>query len=619
MLPYDSKCLTREYKSEKALTQKLCRTGISPRLFGLLVLGFAIAFCGQLAEAQKRLFDDQDKYSRADRLRGSVTPERQWWDLKHYDLSVEVFPKTKSLKGSNLISFTAIKPGQRMQIDLQFPLKITSVKQGETDLKFERGGKGERNVYWVTFDKKIAAGTESSVRVFYEGVPLEAKRPPWSGGVSWRKDDKGAPFIVTTCQGIGASVWWPCKDHGYDEPDNGMAIRITVPQPLVAVSNGRLKDSVHNEQAKTSTYHWEVVNPINSYCVNMNIGNYVSFSETFEGEGGDLDVEYWVLDHQRETAKKHFKEVPRTLKAFEHWFGKYPFYEDSYKLVVVPYLGMEHQSSIAYGNGFQNGYLGSDLSGTGVGMKFDFIIVHESGHEWFGNNISMKDSADMWIHESFTNYSENLFVEYHFSKEEAEDYVIGCRKLVRNDRPIVGAYNVNQEGSGDMYYKGGNMIHTIRHVINDDKKWRSILRGMNEKFWHRAVDSAEIEAYLNEESGIDLSKLFDQYLRATKIPKLNYQVKGDTLEYQFADVVEEFSIPIKVSIDGEEVWLKPTTEKQTLKRPREIESFEVDRNFYIVSVSVGAQPARAEQENAEKQKSDKPDQKRKTVPSGGSF
>ena len=556
----------------------------------LLSIGIGIPTA---AEAQKHLFDAQKKFSRADRLRGSITPQRQWWDLKHYDLAVEVFPESKSLKGSNLISFTAVKAGQRMQIDLQKPLEITSVKHGDSELKFERGSEEEPNVYWISFDEEIAVGTEASIRISYQGKPVVAKKPPWGGGVTWQKDDKGNPFIATACQGIGASVWWPCKDHGYDEPDNGMAIRVTVPETLVAVSNGRLKDTTHNAEEKTKTFHWEVLNPINNYGVNMNIGNYVSFSEVFAGEGGDLDVEYWVLDHQRETAKRHFKEVPRTLKAFEHWFGKYPFYEDSYKLVVVPYLGMEHQSSVTYGNGFKNGYLGSDLSDTGVGLKFDFIIVHESGHEWFGNNISMKDSADMWIHESFTNYSENLFVEYHFSKQEAQDYVIGCRKRVKNESPIIGVYNVNNEGSGDMYYKGGNMLHTIRHVINDDKKWRSMLRGMNKKFWHQTVDSAQIESYISKESGIDFSKLFDQYLRGTKIPTFSYQIDGDSLEYRFADVVEGFSIPIKVSIDGDEVWLKPTTSKQTLKRPGKIESFEVDRNFYVNSVAEGddLQPA----------------------------
>ena len=255
---------------------------------------------------------------------------------------------------------------------------------------------------------------------------------------------------------------------------------------------------------------------------------------------------------------------------------------------------MEHQSSVTYGNGFRNGYSGRDLSGTGVGLKFDFIIVHESGHEWFGNNISMKDSADMWIHEGFTNYSENLFVEYHFSKKEAEDYVIGCRKLVKNDRPIIGVYNVNREGSGDMYYKGGNMLHTIRHIVNDDKKWRSMLRKMNQKYWHQCVDSAEVEAFLSQESGVDLSKLFDQYLRGTKIPKLNYRLDGAAVEYSFADVVEGFSIPIKVLIDDQEVWLKPSVEPQTLIRSQEIKSFVVDRNFYIDVVSANDDSLSAE-------------------------
>ena len=316
----------------------------------------------------------------------------------------------------------------------------------------------------------------------------------------------------------------------------------------------------------------------------MNIGNYVSFSETFSGEGGDLDVDYWVLDHQRETAKKHFKEAPRTLRAFEHWFGQYPFYEDSYKLVVVPYLGMEHQSSVTYGNGFKNGYRGRDLSATGVGLKFDFIIVHESGHEWFGNNISMKDAADMWIHESFTNYSENLFVEYHFTEKEAQDYVLGCRKLVKNDRPIIGEYNVNGRGSsGDMYYKGGNMLHAIRHTINDDNKWRSILRGLNKKFWHQTVGTNEIESYISQESGIDFDLFFDQYLRTTKIPVLNYQVDGNRLDYQYQNVVPGYDYPLRVQINGEVVSIKPTEELQTLLRDEAIETFEVDRNFFVNS------------------------------------
>ncbi len=497
----------------------------------------------------------------------------------HYDLAITVDPESQTLVGTNRIAFTVLKPGQKMQIDLQKPLEITSIKRGTTELTFQRDG----NVYWIEFPEELATGTETSIDIAYKGKPKVAVRPPWDGGIDWGKDENGNHFIATACQGIGASVWWPLKDHGYDEPDQGMAIRVTVPENLVAVANGRLEKTDHNQAQKLKTYHWKVTNPINSYGVNMNIGNYVNFTETFEGEGGPLDVSYWVLNHQRKTAEKHFQEVPRTLKAFEHWFGKYPFYEDSYKLVVVPYLGMEHQSSVTYGNGFQNGYRGRDLSETGVGLKFDFIIVHESGHEWFGNNVSMKDAADMWIHESFTNYSENLFVEYHFTKQEGHDYVIGCRKLIQNDKPIIGPYNVNGRGSsGDMYYKGGNMLHTMRHIVNDDEKWRSVLRGINENFWHKTITTAEIEGYLSKQSGVDFSKFFEQYLRTTKIPVLSYQIKGNSLTYHFENVVAEFSVPVKIRLNGsQEVWLTPTEKPQTLTNDSDIRKFELDRNFYM--------------------------------------
>lgn len=517
---------------------------------------------------------------RAVELRGTVTAERAWWDLRRYDLKIKVDPEAKTIEGTNEITFVPVSPGRRLQIDLQAPLKIEWVKTGEKVLDFVQEG----NAYFVEFEKELTVGKASSVVVKYSGQPIVAKNPPWSGGVSWQKDEKGNHFIATSCQGIGASVWWPNKDHGYDEPDQGMSIQITVPENLVAVSNGRLKERSHNQTSKTRTFLWEVTNPINNYGVNMNIGNYVNFSETFSGEGGDLDVDYWVLDHQRETAKKHFKEAPRTLRAFEHWFGQYPFYEDSYKLVVVPYLGMEHQSSVTYGNGFKNGYRGRDLSATGVGLKFDFIIVHESGHEWFGNNISMKDAADMWIHESFTNYSENLFVEYHFTEKEAQDYVIGCRKLVRNDSPIIGEYDVNGRGSsGDMYYKGGNMLHSIRHTIDDDKKWRSILRGLNKKFWHQTVGTREIESYISKESGIDFGLFFDQYLRTTQIPVLEYQIDGNRLEYQYQNVVPGYAYPVRVRINGEVVSLKPTEEMQEIRRDEPIKTFVVDRNFFVNS------------------------------------
>ena len=522
-------------------------------------------------------FAQNGPISRAEMLRGSITPERAWWDVQHYDLSVRFMPETRSIKGSNTITFKTLKAGRRMQIDLQMPLVITKAVSGGKELKFEREG----NVFWIDFASELSQGIEDSVTIFYEGRPTVATNPPWTGGVQWGHDDLGNWFINTTCQGIGASVWWPNKDIGYDEPDRGMKINLTVPEDLVGVSNGRLKGVDHDEKEKTRTYHWEVVNPINNYGVNANIGKYVTWSEVYRGEGGDLDISYWVLAHQKEAAMRQFKEVPRMLKAFEYWFGKYPWYEDGYKLVTVSYAGMEHQSSVTYGNWFRNGYRGRDTSYTGIGFKFDFIIVHESGHEWFGNNISMRDAADMWIHEGFTNYSENLFVEYYWGKKEGSEYVIGERRDILNDQPIIGTYGSNREGSGDMYNKGGNMLHTIRQVVNDDGKWRSILRGLNKDFWHQTVTTQQIESYISQHAGVDLGKVFDQYLRTTKIPQLRYKIDGTRLTYQWANVVAGVNMPLRTTINGKEVWLKPAETEQVLDLGSPIASFAADANFYI--------------------------------------
>ncbi len=497
--------------------------------------------------------------------------------MQHYALTLSVMPESKSIRGSNVISFRTLAEGARMQIDLQPPLAITRVVHGEEELSFERNG----NVYWVDFAGPLAAGTDDQIEVFYEGQPLESMRPPWSGGFTWGRDSKGNPFIATTCQGLGASVWWPNKDHGYDEPDRGIDVRATVPENLVAVSNGRLQGTKHDAEAKTRSFHWQVTNPINNYCVNLNIGDYMSISSTYSGEGGPLDVEYWILKHQEETAREQFKEVPRTLAAFEHWFGQYPFYEDSYKLVVVPYLGMEHQSSVTYGNGFKNGYLGRDLSETGVGLKFDFIIVHESAHEWWGNNVSMQDVADMWIHESFANYAENLFVDYHFTGQEAQDYVIGCRKLIKNDVPIIGTYGFNQSGSGDMYYKGGNMLHTMRHIVGDDDKWRRVLRGINEEFWHRCVTTQEFEAYVSRQTGFDFGAYFDQYLRTVEIPLLAYEKVDGGVRLWWKRVVPGFEVPVVVKLNGVSSRVLVSAKPTQVDLEEALESFELDRNYFM--------------------------------------
>jgi len=537
----------------------------------------AIAVFLQMQFGPSNVRAQTETITRQETLRGSVTPEREWWDVLHYHLKVEFLPVTKRLSGSNTITFKTLKSGNKMQIDLQPPLSITKITHGSAQLKFEREG----NVNWVMFDKALPKGVEDKVEIFYEGIPVVSKNPPWVGGITWGRDDLGEHFIVTTCQGIGASIWWPNKDHGSDEPDRGMQVSVTVPENLTAVANGRLKKSEHEVVSKKKTFHWEVLNPINNYGVNVNIGNYVNFSEKYKGKGGLLDMDYWILPHQKDSAMRQFKEVRRTMEAFEYWFGKYPFYEDSYKLVTVSYPGMEHQSSVTYGNWFRNGFLQRDPCGCGVGLKFDFIIVHESAHEWFGNNISMKDAADMWIHEGFANYSENLFVEYHFGKKDAEDYVVGTRRSIRNDRPIIGVYGTNKQGSGDMYPKGGNMLHTIRHMINDDARWLSILRGLNADFWHQTVTTEQIESYISKNAGIDLSKVFDQYLRTTQIPLLKYKVNGKSVSFNYERVVKGFAMPLRVTINGKETKITPNEVNQTLEFPEEIKTFEVNRNFYI--------------------------------------
>lgn len=535
-----------------------------------------------VSKAQGLLNKNETTFTRQDTLRGSITKERAWWDLKHYHLAIKVNPSDSTISGSNTIRYQVLQENSVLQIDLQNPMAITNVTQDGKQLTYKREG----NVYFITLTAPQKVGTTKEIVVFYGGKPKVAVNPPWDGGITWKKDKNGNPFIASSCQGLGASVWWPCKDHMYDEVEEGMRISVNVPSNLTDVSNGRLQ-SVQKEKDGTKTFHWVVKNPINNYGVNINIGDYVSFSEKYKGEKGDLDCTYYVLRDDLDKAKKQFQDVPKMLKAFEHWFGPYPFYEDSYKLVQAPYLGMEHQSSVTYGNKFLNGYLGRDLSGTGWGMKFDFIIIHESGHEWFANNITYKDIADMWIHESFTNYSESLFLEYYFGKEAGYTYVRGIRKNIENDKPIIGVYDVNNEGSGDMYYKGANMLHTLRQVVNNDEKWREILRGLNATFYHQTVTTQQIESYLSEKIGRDLTPVFNQYLRDTRIPTLEYFFKNNQLGYRWANSVANFNLPVKVALNGTEQILEPNNEWKMLPLGKtEKPTLEVDNNYYIGSYNI---------------------------------
>lgn len=533
-------------------------------------LSYTLLFAASLSFGQ---FFEKDKvFTKQDTLKGSNTQFRNFWDVKKYDLSVEPDFATKSIKGNNKISFEIIKDvtNPTFQIDLQQPMKADKVEASFPVAEYKQDG----DFIWIKTNKSFKKGEKYTINVTYSGNPTIAKRAPWDGGWVFTKDENGNPWMSVADEGIGASIWLPTKDIWDDEPDNGVVMKIITPKDLVGVGNGRLISK--KAEGYKMAYIWEVKNPINAYSIIPNIGKYVNFKDTFNGEKGKLDLDYWVIDYNLDKAKKQFQQVKPMLSAFEYWFGPYPFYEDSYKLVDSPYLGMEHQSNVAYGNGYQNGYLGRDLSGTGVGLNWDFIIIHESGHEWFANNITAKDQADMWIHESFTNYSEVLFTERYMDKKSAELYAVGIRNGIQNDIPIIGKYGVRNEGSGDMYPKGASMLHTIRQIINNDAKFREILRGINKDFYHQTVTTEQIENYISKKSGIDFSSVFNQYLRTTKIPTLEYSQKGEELKFRYTNVVKNLKLPIIVDA----ITINPTEQWQTVKLKKGT-PVQFNENYYI--------------------------------------
>lgn len=531
-------------------------------------------------------------FTHADTLRGSNTPWRNWWDVTYYNLHVKINPADSSISGYNGITYRVINtPAQVaqtssgnyiMQIDLMTPLLIDSMIQNGQSLPYRRDG----NAFFVTLPSQQSIHSLQTITVYYHGKPRIAKMPPWDGGFIWDRDSLGNLWIATACQGVGASIWWPNKDYQGDEPDS-QNICITVPDTLVDVSNGRLRKRTINPDG-TMTYDWFVNDPINNYDVAVNAGKYVHFMEMYNGLKGPLTLDYYVMPYHLELAERQFQQAKSMLKCYEYWFGPYPWYKDGYKLVEDPYLGMEHQSCIAYGNHYEDGYLGRDLSHTGWGLKWDFIIIHESAHEWFGNSITAKDIADMWVHESFANYAESLYTEFLFGKKAGEEYCAGTRKNVLNDKPIVGYYGVNDEGSGDMYYKGGNMLLAIRTIINSDEKFRDILHGLNATFYHQTVTGKQIEDYISKASGIDFSKVFQQYLRTTMIPEFDYYIKGHELHYRWSNVVTDFNMPLKVTLERDKFsFIYPTEEWKTEKISLKSDSqFKVDNYFYVTVKSV---------------------------------
>ncbi|MFY7653068.1 MAG: M1 family metallopeptidase [Chitinophagaceae bacterium] len=494
-------------------------------------------FLGLFSFSQEK----SSSFTAEDTLRGSLNSNRTWWNVQHYAIAVKPNLEEKNISGSVAIQFAVIgKPTGFQQIDLQEPLLIDSVLLNKQKLAFQ---KQSANTWLIKTPFKQVKTTNTLI-IFYHGKPKEAVRPPWDGGWIWKKDAAGNPFVSVAVQGLGASAWYPCKDHQSDEPELGANLAITVPEQLQAVGNGRLQKIT--QQNGLTTYIWKVTNTINNYCIIPYIGKYISFHDVYEGKKGKLTLDYWVLPQDSAKAVKQFQQVKNMLAAFEYWFGPYPFYEDGFKLVQAPHLGMEHQSAIAYGNKFMNGYMGTDLSGTGWGKNWDFIIVHESGHEWFANNITTKDIADMWVHEGFTNYSETLFVEYFNGKKAGNEYCYGIRKNIRNDKPIIAPYGVNKEGSGDMYYKAANMIHLIRQTMNNDSVFRKMLWGLQKQFGKKTTTSNEVESYISKFSGIDFTPVFQQYLRTTQIPELQYVIDSAErkIHVRFTNCINNFKLKL---------------------------------------------------------------------------
>jgi len=516
-------------------------------------------------------------FTRADSLRGTLSPLRSCYDVGFYRLDIKVDLSTQSISGRNTIRFKVTAPFSRLQLDLYENMKIDKIVFGGKSLPFQR----EFNAVFVQFPGLQPVGAFQEIEVIYGGKPTVAKRAPWDGGFVWTKDKQGKPWVGVACQGAGASLWWPCKDHQSDEPDS-MQISVTAPKGLMNVSNGRLRSKKTLSDGSTR-FDWFVSYPINTYDVTVNLADYATFSDTHRGAGSNsLSLDYYVLKENLNKAKKQFAQVKPMLACFEKYFGPYPFYRDGYKLVETPYLGMEHQSAVAYGNGYQQGYLGAATSA--VGLKFDYIIIHESGHEWWGNSVTSKDMADMWIHESFTNYSESLFTEYYYGKNAGAQYVIGCRANIRNDLPIIGTYNVNKAGSGDMYFKGGNMLHTIRQLVGDDERWRQILRGLNETFYHQTVTTDQIEQYMIRQTGRNLKPVFNQYLRDVRIPVLEYRLVSGGVQYRWANCVAGFDMPVQVCLNevGPYESLKPTSQWKTLTG-KNITALTPDANYYVLS------------------------------------
>ncbi|ALM48113.1 peptidase M1 [Flavobacterium psychrophilum] len=512
-------------------------------------------------------------FTRRDSLQGGLRPERTSFDVQRYDLNIKVDPGKKFISGYNDITFKVVENTAKIQLDLFENMTIDSIAVKGNTIKYKR----DNDAVFITFSEPLKKGSEEKLRFYYSGNPLIAKNAPWDGGFVFSNDADGKPWIGVAVQGTGASLWYPVKDSQTDEPDKGATVKVAVPNGLMNVSNGRF---IGNEDLKNgyTRWDWEVTNPINNYNITLNIADYVHIHDNLDG----LDLDYYVLRKNEDKARKQFEEVKPMMECFQSKFGKYPFFEDGYKLVETPYLGMEHQSAVAYGNKYKKGYMGMDISGTGVGLLFDYIIIHETGHEWFGNSITSKDIADMWIHEGFTTYSESVYVECRYGYEKAMQYITGQQYSVGNRKPVIGVFGVNKEGSGDMYYKGALMLNTLRHVINDDAKWWDLILNYSLMYKKDIIDTETVVNYFNKKAGMNFTPVFDQYLRYKDIPVLQVKSKGKNLEYRWVTDVANFTMPVGVTVNGKEMRLNATNNWQSTTLTDKAEKIELQRSkFYV--------------------------------------
>lgn len=526
------------------------------------------------------------EFTYSDSLRGNLSEFRSCYDVYYYDLDVTVDDQQQKIINSyNNIHIKALSNFQTIQIDLFENLKIHSIQFEHKKLEFQR----IHNAVFINFPRLIYENEKISFKVLYSGKPRVAVNPPWDGGFSWEKDNNGNPWVGVSCQGLGASSWWPCKDHQSDEPDS-MKITSTVRYPLQVISNGKKKSDKtffsEELQSKANKSSWYVSYPINNYNVTLCIGDYKYFNDIHINNFDTLELDYYVLKYNYNKARDHFQQVNPMLECFEKYFGPYPFYKDGYTLIETPYLGMEHQSAIAYGNNYLPGYNGNKQFI--AGLDFDYIIVHETGHEWWGNSITTNDIADMWIHEGFCTYSEVLYVECIYGYDIMLKYVNNQKRSVRNDKPIIGPYNVNKKGSNDMYQKGSLMLHTLRNLIDNDSLWFSIIKGISEEFKYKIVDGIEIINYINEKVDLDLYYFFKQYLNNADIPIFEYKIqkngRGSTLLYRW-NAINDFNMNIKVNIGQQDLWLSPDSEwKEHGLGNTDIKSFNVRDDLFYVNV-----------------------------------